>query len=96
MTKRKRHPEEFKREAVRLLEERGDRPAREVAEGLGVAESQLYEWRKKYGQVVEGRLNHRGESVEQELRRLRQELGQVTKERDLLKKTFAYFVKDNK
>ena len=36
MTKRKRHPEEFKREAVRLLEERGDRPAREVAEGLGV------------------------------------------------------------
>lgn len=96
MTKRKRHPEEFKREAVRLLEERGDRPVREIAEGLGVAESQLYDWRKKYGQLAEGRLNHRGESAEEEVRRLRQEVAQVTKERDLLKKTFAIIVKDNK
>jgi transposase len=96
MTKRTRHPEEFKREAVRLLEERGDRPVREIAEGLGVAESQLYDWRKKYGQLVEGRLNHRGESVEEEVRRLRQEVTQVTKERDLLKRTFALIVKDIK
>lgn len=95
MTKRKRHSEEFKREAVRLLEERGSRPAREVAEGLGVAESQLYAWKKTYGQFVEGRLNHQGETAEEELVRLRRELTLVRKERDLLKKTFGYFVKEN-
>lgn len=94
MTKRKRHPEEFKREAVRLLEERGDRPVHQVAEALGVSESQLYEWKKKYGEFVEGRLNHAGETAEQEVARLRRENTLLRRERDLLKKTFAYFVKE--
>jgi len=34
MTKRKRHPEEFKREAVRLLEERGDSPVKTSGQSL--------------------------------------------------------------
>jgi len=53
MTKRKQYTEEFKREAVRLLVTRGDRPASDVAKGLGVAESMLYQWRKHLADVVE-------------------------------------------
>ncbi len=42
MAKRKSYSEEFKREAVRLLVTRGERPVAEVAKGLGVSASQLY------------------------------------------------------
>ena len=42
MAKRKRHTDAFKREAVRLMETRGDRSIAEVAEGLGVLTNQLY------------------------------------------------------
>lgn len=48
--KRKKHPEEFKREAVRLLESRGERSVADVAAGLGVAENLLHAWKKKVRQ----------------------------------------------
>lgn len=69
--KRKGHSEEFKREAVRLLEKRGDRSAKDVADAIGVAESQLFEWRKKYGEHAESKLNEHGDTAEQELASLR-------------------------
>lgn len=42
--KRKNHKEEFKREAVRLLEGRGERTVADVAASLGVAENLLHAW----------------------------------------------------
>ena len=36
--KRRKHTEEFKREAVRLLENRGERTVADIAASLGVAE----------------------------------------------------------
>ncbi len=39
--RRKRHTEEFKREAVLALESRGDRSIEDVAKGLGLSASQL-------------------------------------------------------
>jgi transposase-like protein len=48
-SKRKKHPEAFKLEAVRLLEGRGERTVADVAASLGVAESMLHSWKKKYG-----------------------------------------------
>src|SRR3989442_15835656 len=45
---RRRYTVEYKREAVRFLEETG-RPVREVAEELKLAESVLWRWRKQYG-----------------------------------------------
>lgn len=51
--KRKKHPEEFKREAVRLMEGRGERTVADVAASLGVAENLLHAWKRKYGSAAE-------------------------------------------
>ncbi len=44
----KRYPEEFKREAVRQVTDRGHSVA-QVASRLGVTPHSLYAWLKKYG-----------------------------------------------
>jgi len=93
--KKKKRTAEFKREAVRLFEGRGDRTAAEIAESLGVAENQLYAWRKELGGVAEQvRKERGGETPEEELRRLRRENGQLRQERDVLKKSIAVFARD--
>ena len=51
MGKRRKYTEEFKREAVRQLETRGDRPVSALAESLGIAENLLYSWRARYVDV---------------------------------------------
>src|SRR5205814_96100 len=45
---RRKFDEQYKREAVRFLEETG-RPLREVAAELKVSEQALWRWRQKYG-----------------------------------------------
>lgn len=93
--KRKKHTEEFKREAVRLLETRGERTVADVAGGLGVAENLLHLWRKKYGSSAERvRRERGGETPEDELKRLRREVTQLKQERDVLKKSVAVFARD--
>jgi transposase len=84
---RRRYTEQFKREAVRFLEETG-RPLREVAEELKVAESVLWRWRKQFGTGTEEVLQP---SETAELRRLRRENEVLRQERDFLKKAAAYF-----
>ena len=72
--KRKKRPEEFKREAVRLLETRGERTIADVAASLGVAENLLHSWKRKYGSAAEQvRRERGGEAPEDELKRLRRE-----------------------
>lgn len=93
--KRKKYTEEFKREAVRLLETRGERTVADVAAGLGVPENLLHAWRKKFGNVAEQvRLERGGETPEEELRRLRRENAQLKQEREVLKKSVAFFARD--
>lgn len=88
--KRKKHPEEFKREAVRLLEGRGERSVADVAAGLGVAENLLHAWKKKFGSAAEQvRRERGGETAEEELKRLRREVTQLKQERDVLKNGLA-------
>jgi len=82
--------EEFKRDAVRQITERGY-PVSEVSQRLGVSAHSLYEWRKKYVGVVD-----KGNEQADEIRRLKRELVRVTEERDILKKAAAYFAKDAK
>lgn len=85
------HSEEFKREAVGLLESRGERTAAEVAASLGVQSGQLYQWRKELGsQARPAEL----ESLEEENRRLRLQNSQQNKEIDTLKKSVALFARD--
>jgi transposase len=93
--KRHKRPEEFKREAVRLLETRGERTVADVAASLGVAENLLHAWKKKYGSAAEQvRRDRGGETPEDELKRLRRENAQLKQERDVLKKSVAVFARD--
>jgi len=94
MAKRKSYSEEFKREAVRLLVTRGERPVAEVANGLGVSSSQLYQWQRRYADVAATAVNGRGESKDEELARLRREVSVLRKEKEVLKKSIGLFVRD--
>lgn len=82
--------DEFKRDAVRQITERGY-PVSEVSQRLGVSAHSLYEWRKKYASEVS-----RGGDQIDEIRQLKRELARVTEERDILKKAAAYFARDAK
>ncbi|GEM_PF-773247 len=83
---RRRFPKSFKREAVDQL--LAGTPLRRVAETPSIAESLLAKWKRQYEQqgddAFPGNGKQRGESAE--LRRLRQQLAQVTMERDVLKR----------
>lgn len=92
--KKKSYTEEFKREAVRLLVTRGDQPAAEIARSLGISGSQLYQWKKRFADVEETARNSRGESKDDELARLRKEVVQLRKEKDVLKKSVMLFVRE--
>ena len=94
MGKRRKYTEEFKREAVRQLETRGDRSARDVVESLGVAENLLYSWRRKYADVTETVRAERGETPDEELKRLRREVHQLRRDKEILKKAAAFFAKE--
>jgi transposase len=91
--KRKKYPDEFKAEAVRLVLERGDRTVGEIAQSLGVNESLLHSWKRRHDPA---RSNDRGESTEEELRRLRREVVLLKRDRDALAKSIAVFVRDRK
>jgi transposase len=83
--------EEFKRDAVAQIVERGY-PVAEVSHRLGVSQHSLYEWKKKFA----GKKGAASDDREAEIRRLKRELARVAEERDILKKATAYFAKDAK
>jgi len=88
----KRYPEEFKREAVRQVRDRGHSVA-QVSSRLGVTTHSLYAWLKKYGPQAD---EHQAKVDDQaEIRRLQKDLKRVTEERDILKKAAAYFAKES-
>ncbi len=72
--------------------DRGERPVAEVAKGLGVSPSQLYQWQQRYADVAKTAINGRGETKDEELKRLRRENAILRKEKDVLKKSI--FVRD--
>lgn len=98
MIKRGRYPKEFKFEAVRMLNE-GKEPAAEIARALGIKRTLLYRWRDHLNDKGEKAFRGSGRprlEERSELSRLKEELKAVKEERDILKKTAAYFAKDLK
>ena len=93
MTGHKRYTEEFKRDAVFQVKERGY-SVQDVAQRLGVFTKSLYDWIKLYHQPNPVSQDVKVQS--DEIRRLKAELLRVTEERDILKKATAYFAKDAK
>jgi transposase len=95
--KRRKYDREFKVEAVKLVTE-GGRAVAEVARNLGIHENLLYKWREKYTEDIAHAFPGKGrlKPVEEELRRMKRELADVTQERDILKKALAIFSKEPK
>jgi transposase len=84
------YPEEFRREAVRLLR-RGDRTVPELARDLGCSPQSLRNWSRQVD-LDEGRRSDGLTSDErEELKRLRRENRILVEEREILKKAAAFF-----
>ncbi len=87
---KKRFTEEFKKEAVNLVEKQGYTNT-EAANNLGVSESAIRAWRKKYTLDQ----NNNNLKHEAEIKRLRKENERLRMEREILKKAAAFFAKEN-
>lgn len=87
---RRRHSDEFKREAVKLLTEQGLSVA-QAARDLDVNENLLRTWKGKFSDESEESLS---ESEQMELARLREENRRLRMERDILKKATAFFANE--
>ena len=87
---------QFKKDAVALVQ--AGRSVTEVAHDLGIARSLLARWREQLGRHAADAFPGTGrlQPAAEELRRLRQQLRDVTEERDILKKALAYFADDQK
>lgn len=92
---RRKFGREFKIEAVRLIKDRGVSVAR-ASRDLGVHENVLRKWARNSAadpeQAFPGQGQVRPEQLE--IDKLRREVAKLNAERDILKKTAAYFAKD--
>jgi transposase len=86
-----RYTDEFKRDAVSQITDRGY-SVKQVAERLGVCTKSLYDWKNQFEKPSRERSREVTDSAE--IRRLKAELLRVTEERDILKKATAYFARD--
>jgi len=92
---RRKHTEEFKRDAVRLMRNRGERTVGQVADDLGVSANQLHRWSAQCEQQAVAKRNDKGETLEDENRRLRKEVERLKMEKAILKKAAAFFAKED-
>lgn len=90
------YTKEFKIKAVEILEQ-GNKSVRQVAKELGVAENNLYNWRKQLHNKQEKALPNQPQHDEKELelRRLKARVAELEEEREILKKAAAFFAKEN-
>ena len=89
---RRTHSDEFRRNAVSMVEDQGYTTA-QAARELGVNQNLLRTWRKKYGKAsLES--SSLSESDQEELDRLRKEVSRLRMERDILKKATAFFANE--
>jgi transposase len=94
---RRRFSEQFKADAIKLATESG-KTVRQVARDLDLDPGSLHTWIRERGMRAGDAVTAQsaGETLEEEVRRLRRDLANVTDERDFLKKATAYFAKESK
>jgi transposase len=96
MTKRTTYTQEFKKQAVELLEHR-DKPGVEIARELGIRQNQLYKWREelkiKGGDAFKGP-GRPSADKSSEVSRLKQENNRLKEELEILKKAAIFFAKE--
>jgi len=97
----RRYTQEFKDSAIQLALN-SEKSAMQIAEELGMSNKTLYAWLREYRK--EHNLENApktkiakantSESLSEENKRLRKELANIKKEREILKKAAAYFAKE--
>ncbi len=86
---------EFKLEAVRAIGA-GTKTVRQVAREMGVRPDLIHRWKRQLETRPAGERTREATSQDEEVRRLRAELGRVTEERDILKKATAFFARESR
>jgi transposase len=87
------YPPEFRREAIRLVQD-GGLSRRQVARELGISTETLRQWLKQAD--IDAGVRHDGLTTEEteEVRRLRREVKLLREEREILVKAAAFFAKE--
>jgi transposase len=95
MGRRSQYPEEFRREAVRLVLTT-DKSMAEVGRDLGINYKTLGNWvhQEQERQAKEGLPGALSENERLELKRLRKENAELKVDREILRKAAAYFAKE--
>lgn len=88
------YAKEFKESSVKLALESKNSIA-QTARELGVKVNTLHTWISKYSGVKATNVSNDDNKLQEELKRLKKEIAQVTMERDILKKAAAYFAKES-
>ena len=90
--------DEFKAEAVRMMQEgrAAGRSLAQIGRELDVRPDQLRAWAHDRGEAAVVQTRAPGETLEQENRRLRRELATLQQEQAFLKKAAAYFAKESR
>ena len=91
MGKRRPYPNQFKLDAVKLVESSSTSMA-QVARNLGVGQTVLSRWVKQFGQRADG--TRFTPEQQEELIRLRRENTLLRMERDILKKAMGICVRE--
>lgn len=89
----KQYSKEFKEEAVGLVRDQGY-SVLEATKSLGVASNILYRWKDKVEAQLEGKVLSADER--HELKQRRKEVKTLRLEKEILKKTSAFFAKEMK
>lgn len=92
MHKRRKYSQEYKQEAVQLVQQ-SDIPLAQVAINRGINPSRLRRWCDEISKAGKNAFPGNGTPRDLELARLKRELQQIKQERDFLKEAAAYFAK---
>lgn len=90
-TERRQFTDEFKREAVRLVEERGN--LAQVARELGIRDTLLQRWKKALADSPERPFPGNGNPKDAEMAQLQREVARLREENEILKKAMGIFAK---
>jgi transposase len=87
---RRQFTNEFKMDAVRLLEN-SKKAVAVIASDLGVKPDQLYRWKREFQQPGKKSFTGNGNVRDEELTRLKKENAELRMEREILKKVVTIF-----
>ena len=90
--RRRKYDEEFKKRAVSMSYS-SERTITDVAKSLGISNSLLYKWRKKFTPVGE---QTRSSLQQDELNSLHRKISDLEEENYILKKASAFFAQNQK